>query len=355
MNFAEVPYMSCSRLRSIDFFKWMASLMIISIHASLFSDLSDCLYFFTVQIAARMAVPYFAITSGYLIASKVNSQSIIGGTSERRFYYSHWIKMIRIYLGCTAVYLVYSIPSWIATGWFSPWAFVDYFIATAIRGSHYHLWYLLSAIYAFPLFCFFLIKIRTRYFLPAAIGLYFVKVLWYAYRPFTPQVLRTVWNCFDIFDAVANGFFCVLPFFLAGAFQYKHPLIKKNNLCWISAISFLFLSAEAILLSKAGIVLYSYIFLTFPTAYFAFSLILRTQPLIDADLCKKLGKSSLPVYCFHPIVLETIAPFTSNTVVRFLFTALLTNGLALIGLDKFGRGRIQKPPAPGPKQPSQNT
>lgn len=332
--------MTCSRLRSIDLFKWIASLMIISIHAALFSDLSESLYFFTVQIVARMAVPYFAITSGYLVASKVNSQSIIGGTDQRRFYRSHWIKMIRIYLVCTAVYLVYSIPSWLATGWFSPWAFVDYFIATAIKGAHYHLWYLLSAIYAFPVFCFFLSKIRIRYFLPAAVGLYLIKVLWYAYRPFTPQILRIAWNCFDILDAVANGFFCILPFFLAGAFQYKHPLTKKNASRWIAVISFLLLIVEAVLLNRAGIVLYSYIFFTFPTAYLLSSLIMRTQLSINADLCEKLGKASLTVYCFHPMVLETITPFVSNTVVRFLFTALLINGIAFIKLDKFGRGNM---------------
>ena len=73
---------------------------------------------------------------------------------------SHWKKMIIIYFIWTAVYLIRLIP-----GWFSMYAFIDYAIATLFSGSYYHLWYILSVIYAISLFIVCLKKLDKKYYM----------------------------------------------------------------------------------------------------------------------------------------------------------------------------------------------
>lgn len=157
--------------KAIDIFKWLAALMIIAIHTAFLSDVSEWLYFGVVHVVARMAVPFFAMSTGYLIAGQMKRES---GNLDKEYtalIKKHWMKLINVYLMCTAIYLVYSVPKWIKTGWFSVWAFVDYFIATVRQGSYYHLWYLLAVIYAFPFFIIVLKKVTAKYYLIIAGGI----------------------------------------------------------------------------------------------------------------------------------------------------------------------------------------
>lgn len=132
---------------TVDLFKFISSLLIIGIHTNLFVDINDTLNFAFVDIICRLAVPFFAVCSGYFL-SKSLSKNEYGAKPIKK---QEW-KMIKLYALWAVLYLAYSIPTWIKSGWMSFGAFKDYALATVTQGCHYHLWYLISLIYALPLF-----------------------------------------------------------------------------------------------------------------------------------------------------------------------------------------------------------
>ena len=50
--------------------------------------------------------------------------------SNLQLFIRQWKKVFVLYFIWTCLYLVFSIPFWIQTGWLSPMAFVDYAFAT---------------------------------------------------------------------------------------------------------------------------------------------------------------------------------------------------------------------------------
>lgn len=61
---------------TVDFAKYIASLSIIAIHTGLFADVHPELYFVVVQTISRMAVPFFAVCTGYFLASKLETDGV---------------------------------------------------------------------------------------------------------------------------------------------------------------------------------------------------------------------------------------------------------------------------------------
>ena len=60
---------SAQRNTTIDLAKFIASLLIIGIHANIGSDINDTLRFLVVDILCRLAVPFYAVSTGYFLAS----------------------------------------------------------------------------------------------------------------------------------------------------------------------------------------------------------------------------------------------------------------------------------------------
>ena len=87
---------------------------------------------------------------------------------------------------------------------------------------------------------------------------------------------------------------------------------------------------EASLLKRHGQNKLSFILFTYPTAFFLFRCVSRIRVRKAKDLCRKLGAASLIVYCFHPMVVETLERMSASNAVRFLVAALLSTLLGLI-------------------------
>ena len=66
---------SCDKsYTGIDLFRLAAALLIITIHTSPLADLSDTADFILTRIAARVAVPFFFVTSGFFLISRYHDQ-----------------------------------------------------------------------------------------------------------------------------------------------------------------------------------------------------------------------------------------------------------------------------------------
>lgn len=311
------------RFASLDLFKYFASLCIIVIHTEPLSTFNSFWNYFTVQIVARLAVPFFAVCTGFLMTRRVLVVQE-DKSARREIILGYWKRIIRIYCFWSFVYLLFSIPRWVQTGWFSAWAFVDYGIAAFRSGSYYHLWYLLALIYAIPAFAFCLLFLKKSIWFPLSAGLYGIYAIHYCYCVFLPSTIQKMFSALSLFAGLTNGLFLILSFLLIGAIladdRMKFRISYKTGLFF----SFLLLCMEAILLDKLGQNKVSYIAFTYPTALFFFQTVLHVKMTKGSQTCRALGRASLLIYCFHPIIVEVLGEFPVSPLLRFFITVIVS-------------------------------
>lgn len=314
----------------VDLSKYIASLMVIAIHCNLFYDVNDNLNLFTVNILCRLAVPFFAVCSGYYFASKCTFDVRFEKTDEnKKVFLKQWKKSIFLYVFWSVLYCIFSVPYWIKSGWFSFHAFVDYGIGAVTKGSFYHLWYLLGVIYALPLLFFILKIVKTKNCLLVSCILYFIKAVCYGYRDFMPCKIQALLRMMDKYSGVFDALFLLLPLMLMGVYiqklKGKFVSHKKINVGFL--ISFALLIVEVMLLKINGVEKFSYVFFTLPTAYFLFNIIINLKFDFKSTY---LGSCSLFIYCVHPMVLNIVDRGVNNTILIFVITCVISTLLGIV-------------------------
>lgn len=314
------------RFVAIDYVKYIASIFVIGIHVNLFNEFNPMLNFITVHIIFRLAVPFFAISTGFLIAEKKKANG--DNNSFKLIIIKQFKKMIRLYMIWSSVYLVFSIPSWIRTGWFSINAFVDFFLATAQKGSHYHLWYLASLIYALPV-VYLLTKLEKIQCLKIVIVIMWViKVCSYGYINWMPDIISNFFCMTEPFSAIFDAIFCITPLIGIGiviSCEEKKSLV--HNIMGFG-LSFALLVVEAVWLKNLGCEKVSFIFMTLPSAYYLFNIVISFK---NIKITKYLGALSLYIYCVHPIFIELLIERVKiNSIIFFCMIIVLSTMIAYV-------------------------
>lgn len=310
--------MTDRRNYTIDLFKFIASLLVIGIHTEPFVEINDGVYFFVVNILCRLAVPFFAVCSGYFI-----SNSIFRSEGKYVPIKRQETKLIKIYCIWTLLYFLFDIPFAISSGWFSIKNYIGFAISIVTKGSHYHLWYLISLIYALLLFYLCVRFLKRKFLLLLMLLLYMVKALSYGYIKWLPKSFNAVFGICHKFDALFDAVFLILPLLLLG---YFISICKKPNIKWSFigfVCSFVLLTTEAFILRNFGQESVSFIFFTLPTAYFSFSIVLQLKFGNKLRIGKMLGSVSLIIYCFHPMVVE-ILPEDMFSLLKYIIVAIVS-------------------------------
>lgn len=316
-----------NRNLAVDIAKYLAALLVIGIHTALFSDLNDTLYFAVVQIVCRVAVPFFAVCTGYYLGSKLSFGDRLENTSSNLSLFVHqWKKVFVLYFIWTCLYLVFSIPAWIQTGWFSPMAFVDYAVASITGGSHYHLWYLLYLLYSLPLVYILLRFVPTKRQWLLILVCWAIAIFAYTYKSLLPTDILPSLGLLNHFSMLP-----ILPPLILLGIQVSRERERERR-AWRRyaiglVISLGFLTAEAFTLRHLGIEKVSYIICTLPTAYFLFNLVLEltiTRNARKTDSVALLGSISTLVYCIHPMFVETVGKKIDSSVWTYLTVALMS-------------------------------
>lgn len=273
-----------------------------------------------------MAIPFFAVVTGYFLTKKLE----FGNKLERNstnvgFYWKYTKKTAILYVTWSIIYLIVSIPLWIKTGWMSPMAFVDYAIGALTKGSHYHLWYLLYLIYSLPLFWIVLRAIRQKYLLLTASVLWVVETVLYVYRSFLPPAADRFLSLFNEISTIG----VILPLLILGAVIARGKSRSKKFMIIGLIASASALLAEVLILKNCGVTSFSYLIFTFPTAYFAFNVILSIDIRLKIN-SKYPAMMSTIVYCVHPIFVEAFADAVDSSVIRFLITLALSIAVAVV-------------------------
>ena len=207
------------------------------------------------------------------------------------------------------------IPMWYEQNCLTLKNFIGFGMSCVINTSHYHLWFLLSLVYAIPIIYFSLRFIKLKYIVVVSVFLYSIGLL-YGEFSFIGLPLQNMWQHFgDVLPRFQTVFFYVIPICIFS--------IKCDSLNFSKVKSVFALIVSFFLFSIEGIVLYifspntvsSYNLFMIPTVVLLFVCVKSiTMTLKYNYLIRKL---STVIYCMHPLVmwaLKYVYDFAQLTV-----------------------------------------
>lgn len=305
---------------ALDVAKWVAAILIVSIHAPPLYSVSNIGNFILMQIIARYAVPFFFITSGFLFFSKLSYENI--WCSENRCRLFHYVShLLKLYLIWSAIYLLMLLIGNFNGGGSLFWQLKIIARDFLFAGISPPLWYFTAVIVATCLVFFLLRWLSINVILIGSALIYLLGLLGDSYSfliiglPSLSQVLQA----YDrIFVSTNNGFFFGLLFVAAGAFISQKKTLFKTCSCWllfaacsvcfvIEALSVYFLASN---FDSKSIYINRWIFLA-PAVVSLFMALLQTH-VKPTGKTRLMRSMSLVVYLIHPMIIAVLGYFLPN-------------------------------------------
>lgn len=202
-----------ARIGSWDAFKWLAAFLVVAIHTSPLESVWPYGDFLLTRIAARLAVPFFFMLTGYFTVQVKKTEK----------------KLFLLYLGVTCLYLPVQIYKYMGGETFTAGRILkDIFF----DGTFYHLWYLPACMLGLVLMTL-LLKCGKENALAISILLYVIGLLGDSYfglvrlSPFLSKVYDGMFTCFSY---TRNGIFMAPLFLLLGRlFREQEKKWKQNK------------------------------------------------------------------------------------------------------------------------------
>lgn len=270
------PARNCN---SIDLFKFICSILVFCVHIPLFDgDISPVMHYLNFGIQhylARIAVPFFFVSSGYFLFRKMTLDHL-----DYERIKSYCFKILRLY---------------------ATWNILLVF------GGTTQLWYLSATVVAIILLsiCFHLrFSFRRIGFIAAT--LYIIGLLGDSYYGIVSPLTAHRWIDLlfkaytHVFHTTRNGLFMGFIFILMGAsFAHKENLPKPKQSLIAFLCSMMLLFAEVFTLEHFDLPVDHNMYLSLlPAVYFLFSLVLQID-LKDRPIFKRLRTMGLWIYFTH--------------------------------------------------------
>lgn len=321
----EKEYVLCHE--NLDVLKYIASILIIIFHLSIYTKLKLQTDFLFMDILARLAVPLFFMIAGYFISQNENK-----GPDYIKSYLK---ELFKTYLFWSIIYLPLGLKYIIdlKIAWYLiPLALV---IGFSYIGIYYHLWYFPALFLAIIL----LFKWKKKFSLKSLLFVSFLLLLlgssesYFGYfNSFWQNIFETFY--FSIFYTTRNFLFFGLFYLTLGYYlqkkNYKWTKDKEKYLLLSSCI-FIF----DCMVSQMHHGLDSNILATTPflVTFLFLKIIYFKKLLVNFDK-RKLRAYSKYYFLVHPLVLESFFYFNrcQNLFFIILMCLLLTHLLTLICL-----------------------
>lgn len=308
----------------IDFFRMAAALLIITIHTSPLASFTETGDFFLTRIAARIAVPFFFMTSGFFLISRY------ARNGERL---KHFVKKTAVLYGASI--LIY-LPVNIYNGYFERENLLPNILKDLLfDGTLYHLWYLPASIWG-AVIAWYLVR-----------GLGYKKALWVTFFLYLTGLCGDSYYgviegfsgfrgfyelVFQISDYTRNGIFFAPVFFVLGgviADGRKGRSFGKSMAGF--GLSFLCMSGEAFTLHYFDLQRHDSMYLFLPLCmYFLFHGVLYFK----GKRLESLKAASLVIYVLHPMVIVAVRPaarllhlwdlLVENSMLHFLTVCVIS-------------------------------
>lgn len=138
---------SVQRIDALDVTKFICAWMVVVIHTTPLKKYSQIADILTAQGICRIAVPCFFAISAFLLFYRMSEDKKENIARIKRYC----VRILYMYISWSAVYtFLYIAINLDNIAWGIPF-FVERFRLWVFEASHYHLWYLLSTIYAVPI------------------------------------------------------------------------------------------------------------------------------------------------------------------------------------------------------------
>ena len=324
----------------IDLLKFICAILVIIIHIKPFGNvvsksISDCLNFGLQNYLARIAVPFFFVSSGFFLYKKSSIKDF-----DITYSIQYIKKLFRLYFTWTIIYLPLIIRDLLKDEQGINHAILIFFRNSIFTGSFVHLWFIPALIFAVVLVSFLLKrKINPKTIITISLLFYITSLFaqsWFGFiKPLEFQ-LPTFWSSLKFIqriiettrDGLFEGFFFVS---LGMCFAFYNFNFNKNKASIGFIISMFFLLIETLSLHHFGYVrAYDlYLFLV-PSVIFMFYISLNIN-LTNRLIYKTLRILSTLIFLSHllinAIVYEILKiiyePFTESWV-QFLLTLMLS-------------------------------
>lgn len=318
---------------AVDYFRQAAALLVIAIHTSPLASYSETADFILTRVIARVAVPFFIMTSGFFILSPYVRNS--------KKYDSFLRKTIYVYVISMLLYL----PINIYNGYFQ----IDNFLPNLIKdiifdGTLYHLWYLPASLVGALIARYLLNHFHEKKVLTVSFILYVIGLLGDSYYGISANIflLKNFYTLlFQIMDYTRNGIFFMPLFFVIGALTAEHRTQVSSPVCHAFSdnriniagftLTLLLMLAEALFLHHYEIQRHDSMYLLLPAcAYFLFQILLTFKGKSHTWL----RTGTMIIYIIHPMmiillrlsakVLHLEAIFIENSLIHYLSVCTLS-------------------------------
>lgn len=294
----------------IDILKFICAVLVVSIHVPPFSGVNWIVNFGLVNFAARIAVPFFFVSSAYFLFRKAFTE----GAFDSSVVIAYIKRILRIYVIWSLIYMPFSYIHMREAG-LSAKCFLAIYAKNFIFSSGYgHLWYLNAAGFAYIFLLIVLsLKIRLAFVACFACAMYLIGLCTQSWFGLIEPLRRfpLLWDFLRsvkmLISTARNGLFEGLLFVLIGMFFARHEVkmkMKTAVLCLFGSLAFF--AAEAFTLTRIGWAKEYDMYLGLvPTVFFLFCTALNIK-LPDAPVYKKLRTLSSLIYFVHMLAAECL-------------------------------------------------
>lgn len=316
----------------LDMFRICAALLVIAIHTSPLTSMSEGADFFLTRILARIAVPFFLMVTGQFVAAGFLNPSVRTTARLHKFLQ----KTMLLYIFCILLYL----PVGIYAGHYT-----DMTIGLALRmvifdGTFYHLWYFPACILGIFLVHLMSLFLSLRGMTIVSVILYIIGLFGDSYYGLAQKIpaLETMYGAFfQVFSHTRNGLFLAPLFLVMGMWmavgtnkesrRYTSPLFLAGGL----TVSFAVMTGEAFTLRHFELQRHdSMYFALIPVMFFLYKYLLSLQ----AKPKRGLRTAASWIYILHPafiVVVRGIAKplqmtgiLVDNSLIHYIAVALLS-------------------------------
>jgi surface polysaccharide O-acyltransferase-like enzyme len=281
---------SNQQYNSIDLLKIIMAIFVIAIHTHPFENFRPGIFLNIYNIIVSTAVPFFFISSGFLISNKIENLNNIDKV------WKYLIKMVKLYLIWTIIYMPLTIYGYVNNNHSFVVDILAFIRGLFFIGEHYNswiLWYLLSLIYSTLLTGILLkykVKIKIIYFISILLFIFAnIMTSWVNKIDVLHYSIRTPIKYYSY--VFLNGrLFTGMFYFVTGIIISRH----KYDMPIVLAIGFMLFFCNIFvqeLYSSIGIAVYSIIIF----------LLIVSNNIRDNIIFKKLREASTIFYFMHMI------------------------------------------------------
>ncbi|GMQ60005.1 serine racemase VanT catalytic subunit [Vallitalea sediminicola] len=280
----------------IDYFRIIAAVLIVAIHTSPLLMINETANFILTRSIARVAVPFFFMTSGFFLFSNSN----LNKERLNRFLK----KTALLYLVSIVIYL----PINIYNGYFKQ----DFLFLTILKdiffdGTIYHLWYLPASMLGAVISFYLIKKIGCYKALKLTLLLYGIGLMGDSYFGIieSSRILNIFYKkLFLLSSYTRNGLFFAPVFFILGGIIARQRRQYSLKLCLVGTLgSTILMIVEGLLLNSLGLQRHDSMYIMLiPCMFFLYQLLI----LWKGHSLPILRNTAMIIYIIHPMTIVII-------------------------------------------------